>query len=246
MRELMLHEALAKRVDEHRHKKALSNGPKGKFVVFEGGEGVGKGTQQGRLAARLRRVGLEVVETREPGGTPFAEDCRKMFLNHRDLSQGTEMLLLLAARRDHVERVIYPALQRGAWVIGDRFMDSSYVYQNQYPGGVSIEMQHPAHLTWLPGGAWPDWTFVLDLDVEIGLLRRRHAGNTNRIDEKPMTYHERIRNAYRHIGQSMANHDIIDASAPPDRVEAAILLRLIHRFPELKPLKLHELDGVEE
>lgn len=218
----------------------------GRFIVFEGGEGVGKSMQMKHMAARLRRGGIEVIETREPGGTPFAEGCRELLLKHGDLSQDVEFLLLLAARRDHVERVIKPALRRGAWVLSDRFMDSSFVYQNQYPGGVSIEVQHQTHLIWMPAGAWPNWTFVLDVDPEIALIRRRREGNVNRFDEKPMAFHERVRSAYTDIAARMAHHTLIDASGPLERVEAAILMRFLHQFPELKPLHLHKLDGVED
>jgi dTMP kinase len=183
------------------------------FIVFEGGEGAGKTTQLARLAVNLRDLGLDVVTTREPGGTPFAEEVRELIMRHGDLSGETEVLLFTAARRDHVEKVIRPALERGAWVLCDRYLHSTLVYQGMRVDPLPIG---DLHLSWA-GGLYPDLVLLLDVDPLIGLERRRHAGAPNRFDEQTLAFHRKIRERF--LSMNLIK---IDASADVDHVEADI------------------------
>src|ERR1700744_539472 len=144
---------------------------RGKFLTLEGGEGTGKSTQAGRLVERLRARGLEVVQTREPGGTPGAEALRALLVQGGAdrWSATAELLLMYAARTDHLERVIRPALERGAWVVSDRFADSSRAYQGG-GGGADPELCGRIARA-VVGGDQPDLTLVFDLPVEVGLER---------------------------------------------------------------------------
>ena len=185
--------------------------PRGKFITFEGGEGTGKSTQARRLTEALIASGCEVVLTREPGGTPFAEAIRALVLDPSTtaLAPLSEALLFYAARADHLDRVIRPALERGTWVICDRFSDSTRVYQGQV-GGLddSIIMAldgmvvHPT---------LPDLTVLLDLDVIVGLARaeqRRVASaagpfvHADRYEQRAVQYHEMLRAAFQEIARA--------------------------------------------
>jgi len=192
----------------------------GRFITFEGGEGSGKSTQVARLVERLIARGLDVVRTREPGGSAGAEDIRALALNGaaERWSPMTETLLMYAARSDHLERTIRPALARGAWVICDRFADSSRAYQGA-GGGVDmafIEQMDAA----IVGETQPDLTLVFDLPVEIGLERALARGGADlRFESKGLAFHERLRDGFRRVA---ADHPercrIIDASGDPDAV----------------------------
>ena len=180
---------------------------RGQFITFEGGEGVGKSTQIRGLVTRLQAAGREVVATREPGGSPGAESIRDLVLRGAAdrWSPITETLLMYAARRDHIERVIAPALARGAWVVCDRYADSTRAYQGQ-AGGVA-----PALIAALEHHvleqARPDLTLVFDLDPAIGLARAHdRAGAELRFESKGGAFHARLREAFREI-----------AAAEPDR-----------------------------
>ena len=197
---------------------------RGRFITFEGGEGAGKSTQVQRLAARLKADGREVVTTREPGGSPGAESIRDLVLrgDADRWSPLTETLLMYAARRDHIERTIQPALDRGAWVICDRFADSTRAYQGG-AGGVDrrvIDMLEKSVLD----GLSPDLTLVFDLPVEIGLERAEaRAGAEMRFESKGREFHERLRKAFRIIAEVNARrYVLIDATASMDAVEASI------------------------
>ncbi len=171
---------------------------RGWFITFEGGEGSGKTTQVRRLAEHLRERGFEVVVTREPGGTPLAEAVREILLDPGlEPDALTELFLLEAARHDHVERVIRPALDRGAVVLCDRFADSSAVYQGLVGGVEASTVERLNRLA--TGGLEPDLTFVLDVAVEEGLARvarRNGGGPANRIDARPETFHAGVRGAF--------------------------------------------------
>ncbi len=171
---------------------------RGWFITFEGGEGSGKTTQVRRLEEHLRGGGHEVVVTREPGGTAVAEAVRAVLLDPaQDPDPLTELFLLEAARRDHVERVIRPALERGAVVLCDRFADSSVVYQGLVGGVEAATVERLNRLA--TGGLEPDLTFVLDLPAEEGLARvgrRNGGGSGNRIDGHPLEFHRRVRDAF--------------------------------------------------
>jgi len=158
---------------------------KGRFITFEGGEGAGKSTQLKRLVARLQADGREVVATREPGGSPGAEAIRELVLKGAAdrWSPVTETLLMYAARRDHVERVIRPGLARGAWVVCDRFADSTRAYQGA-AGGTAPELI-AALETYILEGTRPDLTLIFDLPVEVGLERAHiRAGTEMRFESK--------------------------------------------------------------
>lgn len=197
---------------------------RGRFITFEGGEGAGKSTQVQRLAARLRADGREVVTTREPGGSPGAESIRDLVLrgDADRWSPVTETLLMYAARRDHLERVIRPGLARGAWVICDRFADSTRAYQGA-AGGVD-----PAFITaletYILETTRPDLTLVFDLPAQVGLDRAHaRAGAEMRFESKGRVFHERLRAGFQAIAAAEPDRcAVIDATAAMDAVEAAV------------------------
>lgn len=196
----------------------------GYFITFEGGEGAGKSTQIRRLAERLRAAGREVVLTREPGGSPGAEQIRNLLLNGEvdRWSPLTEALLMNAARRDHLERVIAPALARGAVVLSDRFADSTRAYQG---AGGAVDPTAIAQLeAMVVGGQRPDLTLIFDLPVEEGLRRAlSRNGGEERFEAKGAAFHERLRAAYLDIARGEPDRCVlIDAATPPDAAEAAV------------------------
>jgi len=197
---------------------------RGRFISFEGGEGAGKSTQVQRLAARLKGGGREVVTTREPGGSPGAESIRDIVLRGEAdrWSPTTETLLMYAARRDHIERVIRPALTRGAWVICDRFADSTRAYQGA-AGGVDPRFI-TALETFILEDTRPDLTLVFDLPAEVGLERAHaRAGAEMRFESKGITFHERLREGFRAIAASEPERcALIDATGSIAEVEAAV------------------------
>lgn len=197
---------------------------RGRFITFEGGEGAGKSTQVQRLAARLKGSGREVVTTREPGGSPGAESIRDIVLRGDTdrWSPTTETLLMYAARRDHIERVIRPGLARGAWVVCDRFADSTRAYQGA-AGGVDPRFI-TALETFILETTRPDLTLVFDLPAEVGLQRAHaRAGAEMRFESKGMAFHERLREGFRTIAAGEPERcAVVDATASMDQVEAAV------------------------
>lgn len=196
----------------------------GRFITFEGGEGGGKSTQLRLLAERLRTLGLEVVATREPGGSPGAEAIRDLLVrgDADRWSAVTETLLMYAARRDHLERVIRPALARGAWVLCDRFADSTRVYQGAAGGtdeALIAALEH--HVL---ADVRPDLTLILDLPAEEGLARAaRRAGAETRFESKGQAFHARLRQAFLEIAtREPARCRIIDASQPIETVSTGV------------------------
>jgi dTMP kinase len=196
----------------------------GRFITFEGGEGAGKSTQLKRLVARLETSGLEVVATREPGGSPGAESIRELVLKGAAdrWSPVTETLLMYAARRDHVERVIRPALARGAWVVCDRFADSTRAYQGA-AGGVDPALI-AAMETHVLEQTRPDLTLIFDMPVDVGLQRAHaRAGSEMRFESKGLAFHERLREGFLAIARAEPDRcAIVDASGTLDDVEAAV------------------------
>lgn len=198
------------------------------FIVFEGPEGGGKSIQVARLVERLRTEGRDVVSTREPGGTRVGNDIRSVLLGLKDYAilPETEVLLLAAARAQHVREVIRPALERGIWVVCDRYVDSTYAYQG---GGSGLEVESLRSIQeFATNGLEPDTRILLDLPVEIG-LRRRHADpeTVNRIDMADRSYHERVRTRYLELAQANPGQWIvIDAQETPEQVEMAIWRQL--------------------
>jgi dTMP kinase len=199
----------------------------GKFITIEGGEGVGKSTQIGALRDWLSEQGIEVVLTREPGGTPRAERIRAILLEPSEeaMPASCELLLMFAARATHVENVIKPALARGAWVVCDRFIDATYAYQGGGRGfdRELIETLERAVL----GRLRPDLTLLLDAPVEVGSARARarnaSSGGTDRFELEHTAFFERVRGVYLERARQDANRiAVIDATGSPESVAAAI------------------------
>ncbi len=193
--------------------------PRGKFLTLEGGEGAGKSTQAARLTARLRGHGLEVVQTREPGGSPGAETLRQLLVQGGAdrWSPISELLLMYAARADHLERTIRPALERGAWVVCDRFADSSRAYQGA-GGGVASETIEAVDRA-VVGMDQPDLTLIFDLPVETGLERAGARGGDARFESKGREFHERLRAGFLAIARRDPDRCVlIDAAANVDMV----------------------------
>lgn len=218
----------------------------GKFITFEGGEGAGKSTQTALLARRLSGAGIDVLLTREPGGSPGAEIIRHVLLSGaaKRLGPNAEALLFAAARADHLDTVIKPALRSGKWVICDRFLDSTRVYQG-IVGKVGLPFIKG--LEKLTVGAWkPDLTFVLDLPAEIGLARARaRRGNVgaDRFETEDLVYHQELNAAFRAIaGEERQRCILIDASKPQERIGAEIWQAVCNRLnPQSAPLTLEEI-----
>jgi dTMP kinase len=195
----------------------------GFFISFEGGEGAGKSTQIRRLADRLAAAGHDVIVTREPGGSPGAEAIRDLLVNGSAdrWSPVTESLLMYAARRDHVERVIRPALARGAVVLCDRYADSTRAYQGA--GGDAPASLIAALEEHVLGGTVPVLTLILDLPAQVGLQRAEARGGVARFESKGLAFHERLRAGYLEIArQEPERCVVINADAELDAVTAAI------------------------
>ena len=196
---------------------------RGRFITLEGGEGAGKSTQLKRLAERLRGLGLEVIATREPGGSPGAEAIRELVLNGAAdrWSPVTETLLMYAARRDHIERVIAPALARGAWVVCDRFADSTRAYQGA--GGGADPALIAALEAQVLGETRPDLTLIFDIPPEVGLERAQVRGGEMRFESKGLAFHQRLREGFLAIARAEPGRcALIDATGSIDAVEAAV------------------------
>lgn len=204
----------------------------GYFITFEGGEGSGKSTQIRRLAERLRAAGgREVVLTREPGGTPGGEELRALILNGAvdRWSPVSEALLMSAARRDHLERVIRPALARGAIVLCDRFADSTRAYQGR--GGAVDAGLIDALEKYVVEATRPDLTLILDLPTAEGLARAGARGGEARFESKGLAFHEQLRAAYLAIAAAEPQRcRVIDATGTQDDVAAAIDAALSERL----------------
>jgi dTMP kinase len=174
----------------------MSPSQRGRFVTFEGIEGAGKSTQMDRLVQRLTDVGESVAVTREPGGTALGEKLRGLLLDP-DIGQmaaETELLLIFAARAEHLAQVIRPQLEQGAWVLCDRFTDASFAYQG---AGRGLGNERVAILeTWLQADLRPDLVMVFDVPVEIGLQRALARGKRDRIENEDVSFFERARSAY--------------------------------------------------
>jgi len=199
--------------------------PPGRFITVEGGEGGGKSTQVGLLATALRGRGLEVVATREPGGSPGAEAIRTLLVEGEPgrWDGVSEALLHFAARRDHLRRTVWPALERGAWVISDRFADSTLAYQG-YGQGLDPELIGTLYRLSV-GRFAPDLTLILDLPVEEGLRRAgRRGGAEDRYERMGTEFHQRLRQGFLGIAAAQPLRcAVIDATRPVEQVHHDIL-----------------------
>jgi dTMP kinase len=206
---------------------------RGRFITFEGGEGGGKSTQVRALVERLEAEGVEAVATREPGGSVGAESIRDLLVTGAAdrWSPLTETLLMYAARRDHIERVIVPALTRGAWVVCDRFADSTRAYQGA--GGGTDPALIAALETHVLGEVRPDLTLILDLPVEDGLRRaHRRAGDETRFESKGAAFHEKLREGFLAIAEAEPQRClVIDAARRVGDVSDAIWGAVTSRLP---------------
>lgn len=187
----------------------------GKFITIEGTEGVGKSTNLGFVRDWLNARGKHVVVTREPGGTPLAEEIRHLLLSNRDESVFplTELLLIFAARAQHLEQVVKPALARGHWVLCDRFTDSTYAYQG---GGRGFDRAQIRQLeTLVQGGLRPDMTLILDIDIELGLKRARQRSEPDRFEGETVAFFERVRGVYQTLAAGAPErYTLVDAGQP--------------------------------
>jgi dTMP kinase len=185
----------------------------GLFVTLEGGEGVGKSTALTFLADTLRDAGVEVVTTREPGGTALGEEIRKILLAPREegVAPLAELLLVFASRAQHLEERIRPLLARGAWVLCDRFTDATYAYQSGGRGVPSTWVRQLEEL--VQGGLQPDCTLLLDAPVETGLERARDRGDLDRFEQEQQAFFQRVRGTYLRLArESSGRYRIVDAA----------------------------------
>ncbi len=208
---------------------------RGKFISFEGGEGAGKTTQAERLAKALNNAGIETLLTREPGGTFGAEAIRDLVLEGTsDRWSGlTELLLMYAARLDHVEKLIEPALDRGVWVISDRFSDSSVAYQG-YARELGKERVEAVHKVVL-GDFQPDMTVLFDIDPVMTMKRVETRGEEiSRFDGESIEFHKTIREAFLEIAEDHPDRiTTVNADSSREIVETQILFSVVQNFPEL-------------
>jgi dTMP kinase len=203
---------------------------KGRFIALEGGEGAGKSTQARLLAEALRDRGIDAVLTREPGGTPGAEAIRRLLLSQEGegWNARAEALLFAAARSDHVERLIRPALELGRWVICDRFLDSSRAYQGA--GGLDDAVIRTLHEIG-SGGLLPDLTLLVTVspDVAAERLAARDLGGSDRIGSRPAAYHAQVATAFTRFAQEdPARFAVIDGDGTPEATHARVMQAIEH------------------
>lgn len=194
---------------------------RGRFVTVEGIDGAGKSTHLDALSARWSARGVEVVRTREPGGTPLAESLRGLFL-HQPMDALTEALLVFAARRDHLQRVIEPALARGALVLCDRFTDATFAYQG---AGRGFDLSVLAQLeSWVQAGRQPDLTVWFDLAPEIAAQRRAAARQADRLEQESVTFFRLVAQGYAARAAAAPDRFMrVDASGTVSEVEKAVM-----------------------
>jgi dTMP kinase len=201
----------------------MSDSDGGRFITLEGGEGAGKSTNMDYIAQRLRAAGIALTVTREPGGTPMAENIRGLLLDpgNRAMHADTELLLMFAARAQHLQELVLPALARGEWVLCDRFTDATYAYQG---GGRQLDTKRIAQLeTWVQGGFQPHRTLLFDLPVAVGLARAGERGAPDRFEQEKSEFFERVRSTYlERAGAFPQRFRIIDAGQGLSAVQAQL------------------------
>ena len=203
----------------------------GRFITVEGGEGAGKTTQLAFMRDYLEQAGCRVVVTREPGGTMLGEDIRHLLLGHRHdgMTLAAETLLMFAARAEHLERMIRPALAEGCWVLCDRFTDATYAYQG---GGRGLPLERIAVLEdWAQGELRPDWTLLFDLPVAVGLARAGKRSAADRFEQEDVAFFARVRTTYlQRAARCPERYRVIDADRPVDVVRAEVQRWLADRL----------------
>jgi len=196
---------------------------KGLFITLEGGEGAGKSTQMAYVEECLKKAGKTVHVTREPGGTALSESIRELLLDHRQtaMDADTELLLMFAARAQHLAELIRPALDAGQWVLCDRFTDATYAYQG---GGRGIDIKRISALEdWVQGSLRPDLTLLLDLPIDVGMSRAGERGELDRFEREQQDFFERVRKTYLDLAvQHPERYRIVDASLDIQQVQAQI------------------------
>ncbi|ABI58811.1 MULTISPECIES: dTMP kinase [Nitrosomonas] len=202
---------------------------RGKFITFEGIDGAGKSTHLAWLASFLRDKGLEVIVTREPGSTALGEQLRQLLLDHRQAMHAeTETLLMFAARREHLDKVILPALERGAWVISDRFTDASFAYQGGGRGVPSARLEILEQ--WVQKGFSPDLTVYFDVPVTISRQRVQSARTADRFELEPDLFFERVRQAYLQRAKQFSERiRVVDGSLSLEEVRTA-MVEVVEKF----------------
>jgi dTMP kinase len=207
--------------------------PRGKFITLEGGEGAGKSTQAKKLAAFLKKQGHKVVLTREVGGSPAAEEIRKLWL-----SQGegywdplAELFLIFAARREHLTRTVWPALKKGTWVVSDRFVDSSYAYQGNAKKGLGPDVVKKLYQQ-IAGEFEPDLTLLLDVPVDVSMARVKSRGGwEDRYELKATPFHKALRTTYLSLAKKHAKRiKVIDASQDVEGVAKDVAAAVAKQF----------------
>ena len=202
----------------------------GSFITIEGVEGAGKSTCMALAAAEIEKRGKRLLQTREPGGTELGEDLRELLLGHRHhgMADDTELLLMFAARAEHIHRRIRPALDAGQWVLCDRFTDATYAYQG---AGRGLSLQRIAQLEdWVQGTLRPDLTILMDLPVAIGMERAGRRSAPDRFESETLEFFERIRRGYLDIARrEPARVKVIDASRSLAEVSGDVV-QTIGRF----------------
>lgn len=197
---------------------------KGKFITIEGSEGAGKSTNICYIQDYLREKKIDFISTREPGGTPIAEKIRDLLLdkNNSSLCHDAELLLMFAARAQHLNELIIPALEAGQWVLSDRFTDASYAYQG---GGRGLSWEKIAQLEqFVQGDLRPDATILLDIPVQLGMQRVRNRGEVDRFEQEQLSFFNRIRAAYLKLAEDNPQRfHIVDTRPEIDEVRQQII-----------------------
>ncbi|NOQ81237.1 MAG: dTMP kinase [Methylophaga sp.] len=195
----------------------------GRFISLEGGEGVGKTTNIAYIQSLLEEQNISVLLTREPGGTPLAGAMRQLLLdkNQEEITEQAELLMMFAARAQHIKHVIKPALERGVWVLCDRFTDSTYAYQG---GGRAMDL---TAINWLEnfvhGELRPDLTLLLDAPVQVGMSRVAQRGKLDRFELEKITFFEKVRQAYLALAEQQPERiKVVDATQTLELVQASI------------------------
>ena len=198
---------------------------RGKFITLEGIEGSGKSTSLDTISKSLETRNIEFIVTKEPGGGPLGKDLRKMLLDKKtSISSEVELLLMMADRKNHIDNIVEPSLEKGVWVISDRYLDSSYAYQG---GGRQIDVSKIDLFTELLKLPIPDLTLLFDLSPEIALQRAKNRSELDRFESEPMDFHQRIREAYLTLANdNIERYVVIDASKDIQNVKDQVQKQL--------------------